>query len=435
MLCVALVATSVAALAPATSIPAMALALASPLTRAHAATKYATQLRISAKEDTSIDTLVALDLAAHDCAGASRDVHELHGARLVETVRRVCGASAALASAQWQNGDVTAAADTYEAARREHPEPLEPDEIHAYAAAGRYELAARTLRHASPELETAAMTLEVLGGLRASPPTPRLELFEKSDWPPIPTTAESFPEAITDARHLASTGRGTEALARIDAYLAANPPPVVDPRADPSREPAPRRDYSVEALGLALELAIASGEAERAARYAGALPDYAKSGSDGRIALLHAHSAESARAAGFDDRTSIGRAIIAGDGETLAHALRLQPNVAGTLAFVGKTMPRGKGALALLLRTEAPLLCAEPDSSCGCDPRSLLGSLAQRAQAARALGDGDTANAADQAAERIRSARQGAFLTEDSLQALATVGAQVRYARAPANGH
>lgn len=435
--------TSLAVRAPASSERAMALALASPLTRASAATKIATYLRLGKKDDHTLATLVALDLAANDCASASRDVHDGHGALLVGTVRRSCGAWANLARSLWENGDAAPAAEAYEAARQEHPEPLSSEEIVAYATAGKYALAARTARDASSKLEAIAVQLEVLGGLRAPPPIAPLDIVvDMFDGPRAWGDAPRTDPVLAEARFLESIGLAEEALARLDLVLAgplkgeALPIPLT-----PDGVMKAVRERS--ALGLARRLAIAEGDGARAARYERVLnateralneSEHVRNNTflapglgdhDASIALLLVHSEANARAAGFDDRTSAGRAAIAGDGETLARALRLQPGIARTMATVGGTLPSGRDALAVLLRTEAPLACAEADRDMGCTPRRLLVSLAERKRAARSVGDTATSDAAASAASRLRATRQGAFLTERELDALDSIARSV----------
>lgn len=416
--------TSAAALGPATSTPYMTLALASPATRAKAAARCATNIRIGPKDDGSADTLVALDLAAGDCEAASRDAHDLHRVHLVATVEGACGPRPLLARTLWENGEVTAAADMYEAARRERPTRLEPEEILAYVTAGRYELAARTARNAAPDLEPTAMTIEVLGGLRTPPSVAVAPALDFLDFPV--REGPALPNPIRDANHLADMGRTDDALAQADAFLAAHPPLVFRPDIDPrawSETEGSRRPWLV----LAQELALGNDDPDRATRYYFLLlGDTANTHAKCRIDLLRAHSEANARACGFDDRTPVGKAVLAGDGDTLARALRLQPNVLATIATVGKTLPRGRDALAVLVRTEAPLPCSETERDT-CDPRSLLRSLTTRARAARAVGDTRTANTANEAAARLRASREPSFSAEQ-LESLASIGGSVRSA-------
>jgi len=153
--------------------PAMAVAMVSPVSRLTAVRKLGSKIRESEKTERDVETLIALDLAIHDCPSAESDAYRYRARATWSKVNMVCGPSESAARSLYEDGKLEEAAQAFEAARKARPDTrLAIDELTAYVLTKRATVAGAALRASKTkllfvdDLKCLADAVEVHAGVR-----------------------------------------------------------------------------------------------------------------------------------------------------------------------------------------------------------------------------------------------------------------------------
>lgn len=254
-----------ASYAPATTSPAMAFAMVSPVSRLVAARKLTTLIRTHEKSPRSVESLVAADLVADDCARAESDAYRFRARSSWPGVLRACGPSDLRARALFEDGELEASAVAFQAARAARPStPVTIDELTAYALTHRAAVASAVLRASAKGLPVGdangltclAEAFERVGGLRRDGSEPvasaacvevHAAMSPERDTPlPAPSETTCVPHAKTEPR---STGGG---IVIPDTPDPLDPLPAAAAAGDPLQQARwlSQRDDAIGALAI-----------------------------------------------------------------------------------------------------------------------------------------------------------------------------------------